>query len=723
MPAFNGPLNHSNPLEKLLELAAHQVRGIGIFDDVAEREDLPEALRSSPYIAYMCNDDKIYVYDGPRQSVVNLADKLQFVDDTDWEDSANWTELGGTGNEANDLSSSVTWVNVPSGNITEGSVTQHEAALTIGQGQVTGLGGALTTLQNATTANGSAITTLQGADTTLQNNINAVNTTISGLDTDDITEGNNLYYTTGRFNTAFSAKSTDDLSEGSTNLYNVQADWNASGTDAQILNKPSLFDGNYNSLSNKPALFDGDYTSLANIPSTFVPSAHSHAINEITNLQTSLNGKADVAQVTNIIQGADLDMGSNDITTTGKILFSNYYPTVNDLPTASTYHGMFAHVHATGAAYFAHGGNWIELANNSDVTGNDTDIAGLQTELDATQAGAGLNADGTYTANASAYYTSAAGSLTAADDALDAAINVNATAISNINNSSTGQISSSITITNNDPAFSHMTSPIASGTSIEDIISDILEKYNLTTITLTSVVASYENPDGSFPQSSNKTLGLLQSNILEVGQTLRTTGFNFSVGTPSQTVDDSVVFKVDSTTLVSGVADTASSGSYTADDQVKNSVSTQGEVEFEVEVVDSEGGSSVTRSKTRNAYWRNRVILGASSTSAIANNNDADTLYDGITQMGTELNSGGSWSVNTTADGNSNSNYTYIIFPAVFGDLQNVIQGGALSVIDAFTDLGDFTITNQYGASISYSFYRTNNTASFANGTSLAITF
>ena len=39
----------------------------------------------------------------------------------------------------------------------------------------------------------------------------------------------------------------------------------------------------------------------------------------------------------------------------------------SNLPSATTYHGMFAHVHATGAAYFAHAGNWIELANKSYV--------------------------------------------------------------------------------------------------------------------------------------------------------------------------------------------------------------------------------------------------------------------------------------------------------------------------------------------------------------------
>ena len=50
-----------------------------------------------------------------------------------------------------------------------------------------------------------------------------------------------------------------------------------------------------------------------------------------------------------------------DINTTGKILYSNVYSATGDLPSASTYHGMFAHVHGTGHGYFAHGGNWIEL--------------------------------------------------------------------------------------------------------------------------------------------------------------------------------------------------------------------------------------------------------------------------------------------------------------------------------------------------------------------------
>lgn len=58
----------------------------------------------------------------------------------------------------------------------------------------------------------------------------------------------------------------------------VNSDWNATSGSAQILNKPTLFSGNYADLTDKP--------------STFAPSAHTHAISEVTGLQTELNGKS-----------------------------------------------------------------------------------------------------------------------------------------------------------------------------------------------------------------------------------------------------------------------------------------------------------------------------------------------------------------------------------------------------------------------------------------------
>ena len=44
-----------------------------------------------------------------------------------------------------------------------------------------------------------------------------------------------------------------------------------------------------------------------------------------------------------------------------------HYDSTTDLPDASTWHGMFAHVHSTGKAYYAHAGAWQELANVADI--------------------------------------------------------------------------------------------------------------------------------------------------------------------------------------------------------------------------------------------------------------------------------------------------------------------------------------------------------------------
>ena len=55
----------------------------------------------------------------------------------------------------------------------------------------------------------------------------------------------------------------------------------------------------------------------------------------------------------------DVSSGAN------KIVF--YYAALSDLPSASTYHGAIAHVHAAGGMYFAHGGAWLRL--NDETTG------------------------------------------------------------------------------------------------------------------------------------------------------------------------------------------------------------------------------------------------------------------------------------------------------------------------------------------------------------------
>ena len=111
-----------------------------------------------------------------------------------------------------------------------------------------------------------------------------------------------------------------------------------------------------------------DSIQVADSQGTFSTST---AFADLTSTPTTLSGYG----ITDALSNAgNVDIGSSDFITTGKSYYANMFSALSDLPSATTYHGMFAHVHATGAGYFAHGGNWIELANKSYV---DTEVAGI----------------------------------------------------------------------------------------------------------------------------------------------------------------------------------------------------------------------------------------------------------------------------------------------------------------------------------------------------------
>jgi len=56
-----------------------------------------------------------------------------------------------------------------------------------------------------------------------------------------------------------------------------------------------------------------------------------------------------------------------------KLYYANKFDNESDLPSATDYHGMFAHVHGTGRGYFSHNGAWqelLDLSANQTITGN-----------------------------------------------------------------------------------------------------------------------------------------------------------------------------------------------------------------------------------------------------------------------------------------------------------------------------------------------------------------
>jgi len=81
------------------------------------------------------------------------------------------------------------------------------------------------------------------------------------------------------------------------------------------------------------------------------------------------DGKVPVVEGTGA--SAILDLADSAAGNGAKVLFSNKYDSAGLLPSASVYHGMFAHVHDTERAVFAHDTAWINLVDSDVLSSKD----------------------------------------------------------------------------------------------------------------------------------------------------------------------------------------------------------------------------------------------------------------------------------------------------------------------------------------------------------------
>ena len=192
----------------------------------------------------------------------------------------------------------------------------------------------------------------------------------------------------------------------------INSDWNASSGVAVILNKPvvpplpSITTASagtaalaYNSSNGEftftpPDLSSyatetyvttrGYLTSYTETDPVFSASAASNVTTtKISNWDTSY-GWGDHSSAGYLTAEADtlqsvVDRGNtctSAVYIQDKLFFSNNFATLAELQavSASTYHGMFAHVHGTGRAYYAHAGGWIPLLDTGSPLGDIGDV-------------------------------------------------------------------------------------------------------------------------------------------------------------------------------------------------------------------------------------------------------------------------------------------------------------------------------------------------------------
>ncbi len=146
----------------------------------------------------------------------------------------------------------------------------------------------------------------------------------------------------------------------------VNADWNATTGAALILNKPTLFSGNYNDLTNRPTLFDGNYNSLSNRPN-LAAVATSGNYNDLINKPSIPNVPTYVSSFTN-------DAG---YVTSSQLNAANYI-TASQVPASQVNADWNA---TSGAAQILHkptlfSGNYNDLTNKPTLfSGNYNDLS------------------------------------------------------------------------------------------------------------------------------------------------------------------------------------------------------------------------------------------------------------------------------------------------------------------------------------------------------------
>ena len=179
----------------------------------------------------------------------------------------------------------------------------------------------------------------------------------------------------------------------------VPSDWDAAGGVSRILNKPIIpaQPSVTTATAGTPALsyntVNGEFTytppDLSNYDTAFGWGDHASAgyltsLGDAAGVTTAKINNWDTAfgwgdhssagyltsySETSTFQNV-IDRGNtctSPVYVTNKLYFSNNFATLTDLQAvnATTYHGMFAHVHAEGHGYFAHAGAWTQLVDTS----------------------------------------------------------------------------------------------------------------------------------------------------------------------------------------------------------------------------------------------------------------------------------------------------------------------------------------------------------------------
>ncbi len=237
-------------------------------------------------------------------------------------------------------------------------------------------------------------------------------------------------------------------------------------------------------------------------------------------------------------------------------------------------------------------------------------------------------------------------------------------------------------ITYQEPSISSLSIKDISGNPISTGVRDVGESFLCSIATFN---AGVDSPNGDFPQSSS-----LSCTGADIGS------FTFD-----------------------GPDDVQAANSINFGSKTISRATANGSVSFTVTTDSRNSGDTQSTGRSFSFQWRN--YLAASST-VISSDVDLQNVLDNDVVQG-PFDTNRAWTATCNADNNDVNNFTYIIYPASYGNLTKIDQGGILPVLGAFNNapIGDFTANNNQGSSQNWRVYKTNAPGAFSAGVTLVI--
>jgi len=294
-------------------------------------------------------------------------------------------------------------------------------------------------------------------------------------------------------------------------------------------------------------------------------------------------------------------------------------------------------------------------------------------------------------------------------------------------------ITSDLIVTNSDLAFQTMVgNTIQNDTTIESILQQILSPYVRSKFNSFSIYATTE--------IAIMTVGSNYTQNLEVGDDITISTVNYSLTLPENVLDNSVTLErsIDNasyTSYQSGLSDSPI-GNVTLGTEIGVSGNPNVKHRYRFSATDNgnpNGQVATIYSGVATLSWKNRMYLMGGATNLLPSSSDSsfNSLVSSNTVDNTLTNDPGTASLtfDCNVQNQLENNYSYITYPASWGEIQSIKQNNSTDVttdfslvIKASSTDGSFERTNAHGIVIPYYLYKTFDTGAYHADVELTVT-